>query len=381
MKTIYYWSPCLTNVGTLKSTINSSISLSKYSQNQFKVKIINICGEWNEYRDIFRKNNVEVQDLSFSYFKYLPKKGFFQSRFSYFVIFLISFVPLLYLIKKKKPDILIIHLLTSLPLLLLNLFNFNTKFILRISGYPKLNFWRKIYWTISLKKIYKITCPTHDLIKQLKDLNIFQSHKITFLPDAIINIESFREQIKSKNILKVPKKYFLAVGRLTRQKNFSYLIDEFLEFSKKNEDINLLIFGEGEQKKELLNKISIYSLEKRVFLMGHSKKIYYYMKNASAFILSSLWEEPGFVIIEAALSNLFIISSDCYNGPKEFLLNGEAGILFKNNIRGELKKKLEEFSSIKDTNQLKLKKIKAKKNCIKYTMFRHNIYLKKIISL
>ena len=83
--------------------------------------------------------------------------------------------------------------------------------------------------------------------------------------------------------------------------------------------------------------------------------------------------------IEAALSNLLIISSDCYNGPKEFLLDGEAGLLFESNKKGELKNKLDEFCNIKDTDQIKLKKIKAKKNCIKYTMFRHNIYLKEII--
>ena len=36
------------------------------------------------------------------------------------------------------------------------------------------------------------------------------------------------------------------------------------------------------------------------------------MKDLSdAFILSSKWEEMGFVIVEAALSNLFIISSNC----------------------------------------------------------------------
>ena len=29
------------------------------------------------------------------------------------------------------------------------------------------------------------------------------------------------------------------------------------------------------------------------------------MKRSSAFILSSLWEEMGFVIIEAAMNNLF----------------------------------------------------------------------------
>ena len=57
------------------------------------------------------------------------------------------------------------------------------------------------------------------------------------------------------------------------------------------------------------------------------------MKNSEIFILSSLWEEVGFVIVEAAMCNTFVISSDCPNGPKEFLNNGENGILFKNNSK------------------------------------------------
>ena len=70
--------------------------------------------------------------------------------------------------------------------------------------------------------------------------------------------------------------------------------------------------------------------------MGFNNNIFPYMKKAKAFILSSLWEDPGFVIIEAALSNLFVISSDCKNGPNEFLLNGKAGLLYSSN-----KKKIE----------------------------------------
>ena len=48
------------------------------------------------------------------------------------------------------------------------------------------------------------------------------------------------------------------------------------------------------------------------------------------FILTSLWEDPGFVLVEAAYNNLFIISSDCKNGPKEILDNGKRGLLFNN---------------------------------------------------
>ena len=50
-----------------------------------------------------------------------------------------------------------------------------------------------------------------------------------------------------------------------------------------------------------------------------------------------------FVLIEAAISNTFIISSDCKNGPREFLLNGNAEILFKSNSPGALTSGLKHF--------------------------------------
>ena len=97
------------------------------------------------FRSIYG-NSIKVINLSFNYFKILPKKGFWLSRFSYLIIFLISFIPLMLLLKKKKPHTIIIHLITSLPLILLNFFKFETKFILRISGYPKMNYIRKFFW-------------------------------------------------------------------------------------------------------------------------------------------------------------------------------------------------------------------------------------------
>ncbi len=379
MKSVYYWSPCLNKVGTVKSTVNSAISLSKYSKKEYVIKVINICGEWEDYKKIFKKNNIDVINFNFNYFKYLPKKGFIQSRFSYLIMIVLSTIPLYRILKKDKPEFIILHLLTSLPLLLLSFFDFKTNFILRISGYPKLNFWRKILWKVSSKKLAKITCPTKDLISQLRELKIFQNESIVYLPDAIINIKDFISQCKNNldENIKNKKKYFISAGRLTKQKNFSYLIDEFYEFSRKNNEIDLLIFGEGEEKNNLIRLIKKKKLLKRVFLMGYTSKIYLYMKNADAFILSSLWEEPGFVLIEAAMSNLFIISSDCPNGPKEFLKNGDAGLLFESNKKNALKRKLEEFSILH--KEIKTKKIEAKKNCFNYTIFRHSLFLRKII--
>lgn len=380
MRNVYYWSPCLEKVGTYWSTMNSAISLAKYNKNHLSVKILNVCGEWDSEKSFLIENDIELIDLGLNYFKFLPKTGFFKSRFSFLVIFILSIFPLIKLLRNQKPEYLIIHLITSLPIILFSIFNFNTKLILRISGLPKINLLRGFLWRMVSKKIYKISSPSNDLISQLNKIEIFPQNKLFFLPDPIIRIKKFINDIKlsgKENLSISKRKYFISVGRLTKQKNFKYLIDEFYKFTKNNHDYDLLIFGEGEHKKKLLNQINEYSLSNRVFLMGYSKNIYSHMKNAEAFILSSLWEDPGFVIIEAGMCNLFIISSNCKNGPREFLQDGEGGLLFENNKENELTNALKSFIETKQNH--KIKKIKTKKKCLTYTLFRHFKILNKIL--
>ncbi len=380
MKTVYFWSPCLDKVGTYWSTINSAVAISKFSKKKFKVKIVNSCGEWDDQKIFFEENNIEVINLGFRYFNYLPKIGYWGSRISYILIYLISFFSLIKLLKKEKPEFFIAHLVTSLPLTIFNIINIKTKCILRISGYPKLNNLRKFLWKISSKKLFKISCPTKDLKKQLLETSLFPEDKLFFLPDPIIRIRKFIDDLNSyenKRNFKEKRSYFIAAGRLTKQKNFDYLINEFNTFSQKNKHIDLYIFGEGEEKQNLDKKIKQKKLSDRIFLKGYTNNIYAHMKNAEAFILSSLWEDPGFVIIEAAFCNLFIISSNCKNGPKEFLLNGRAGILFENNLKNALSNSLDKYLNME--KDIKKMKILAKKESINYTLFRHFKVLNSIL--
>ncbi len=378
-KKIFYWSPCLNPVGTVISTLNSAIALSKYNK-MYDVSLINACGEWDSYTDQIEKNSVNLINLQFKYFKYLPKTGFIGSRISYIIIFVISFFPLLFLLKKEKPQLIILHLITSLPLTLLNLFNFKTRFMLRISGYPKLNFMRKFFWKKISKKLDLISCPTTDLKSELTKNQIFDKSKIFYLPDAIINYDRFKvSKYKNLSVEKnSDKKIILSVGRLTKQKNFQYLINEFCEFNKEKDGYILYIIGKGEEEKNLKQIISKLNLENKVRLLGYKENVYEYMKNSEIFVLSSLWEEVGFVIVEAAINNLFVISSDCPNGPKEFLNNGNNGLLFNNNLTDGLKKKLIEFCSLSDKKKFD-DRVALKKNALKYSKFRHYLKLDQLI--
>ena len=82
--------------------------------------------------------------------------------------------------------------MTSLPLLLFKIFKFKSKLILRISGNPKLNFFRKFFWSLLNKKLFKITCPTKELSIKLSQKKIFNTEKIFHLPDPVIDINEFK---------------------------------------------------------------------------------------------------------------------------------------------------------------------------------------------
>ena len=103
--------------------------------------------------------------------------------------------------------------------------------------------------------------------------------------------------------------------------------------------------GEGEDYKKLKILIEKYELQKNIFLIGYKKNVNFYLKKAKGFILSSLWEDPGFVLIEAMYANTPIISSDCPSGPKE-LIGFQNGILFKSNSKTDFLKKFKYFEDL-----------------------------------
>jgi len=78
---------------------------------------------------------------------------------------------------------------------------------------------------------------------------------------------------------------------------------------------------------------SYLKLKNNIILLGYKENIFKYLKDARAFLLTSLWEDPGFVLVESAYCNIPIISSDCKNGPEEFLNYGKGGMLFKSNSK------------------------------------------------
>ena len=365
---IYYWSPFFTNIATIKAVIKSAESIKRYSKKKIDVALINSIGEWNNYE---KKINPRVNIINLGKAKlinYLPKDSFLKSRISYLIIFFWNFFKLLKVVNNKVPDYLIIHLMTSLPIFLSIFFNKKTKIILRISGLPQINILRYYFWKIFSRNIYKVTCPTKKTYDYLIKKKIFSEEQVRILYDPIIDISEIqkkKKEIINSKVLK-DKKFIIGIGRLTKQKNFSLLINFYKKIENKNFD--LVILGVGENEKKLKYMTKKLGINNRVHFMGQQENVFKFLIKSECFILTSLWEDPGFVIAEAGISNTIVISSDCPNGPNEII--GDNGFLFKNNELEDLQKKFDMFLN-ENSKELLRKKILLKKNLKKFTLFQH----------
>lgn len=140
------------------------------------------------------------------------------------------------------------------------------------------------------------------------------------------------------------KKYFLYVGRVSKEKNLAELIEIFKDFSKKNKDYKLVIVGDGPYLEELKNLRKKYHLIRKLVFTGKinnadlfSLKIY---KNAYAFLTCSHSEVQPMTIIEALWSSCPILA---YGSRGIGEMVGDAGVVLEENNKKQFVDKLENF--------------------------------------
>ena len=118
----------------------------------------------------------------------------------------------------------------------------------------------------------------------------------------------------------------VAMGRLTRAKNFANLLHAFAVLRARL-PARLLILGEGEARPALEDIVQRLGLSDDVSLPGFVPNAYDYLANADLFTLSSDWEGLPTVLIEALALGARVVATDCPSGPREILADGAYGAL------------------------------------------------------
>jgi len=189
-----------------------------------------------------------------------------------------------------------------------------------------LPFYKKMFLQKILNSAWKIVVPTTDYVNLISKKYSIPKTKIYRISNGV-DLEHFRSvTTKLYNPVRL-----LSVGRLCKQKNFPLLIQSFKLFMENNRsNMELHIVGEGEEKNKIFDLIKKEKLEKKVTLHGAllGKDLYDIYSYSDIFILTSVYESFGLVLIEAMASGLPIVVSDII-AVKNIVKNNITGLLVK----------------------------------------------------
>ena len=148
--------------------------------------------------------------------------------------------------------------------------------------------------------------------------------RISIIKNAL-DVEKYRfnmqKRSKIRDQLNLGDAFVLGtIGRLSYQKNHSFLVDLFSRFHQKYPHTKLLIVGDGELRGDLSRQILDKNLERDVLLLGWKNDVENYLQAMDVFLLPSRFEGLGIAAVEAAASGLPCIVSD--QVPEEVALVG-----------------------------------------------------------
>lgn len=169
--------------------------------------------------------------------------------------------------------------------------------------------------------------------------------------------------IPSKRIIKNSKhhNHLVYIGRLEykSQKNISELFKALSLLNNYNWELR--IYGTGPDLDRLRILSEKLNISKNIKWMGFVKNIWDKITIADALILTSNYEGLPMVLLEAISNGLYVISSDCHDGPSE-IINHNNGDLYRLHDLDQLMSLL---NSVINGNKL-YNKIKMKKSISKF---------------
>ena len=228
---------------------------------------------------------------------------------------------------------------------------------------------------------YKLKYKFNGKLKKCDYIMFANRETQQYLNDLCNGVETqlfFDNGISESDIIDSPKKQnekftILVAGRLVYRKGHSFLLDVLKDLPLEM-DYKCRIIGEGPMERELKQKVTDYGLSEKISFVGRIpfEKMKQEYENASVFVMPSIRETTGAVLLEAMSNGLPVITIDKFGGP--MVLDNSVSYLYSGNTLDEYKKNLRDILLHCEKNQNELiangEKLKA--------LSLHNVWNKKI---
>ena len=199
-----------------------------------------------------------------------------------------------------------------------------------IVGWMKGDLPRWWLWKRLIKRLYAkadvVVAASKGIADELVGLGVPHA-KVTTIHNPV-PIEEVREMSLEPVDIALPVKesILVSVGGFRKQKGYPYLF-EALALVRKEIPCGLALVGDGPDRDSLRTLAEDLSLDSQIQFLGFRENPYAYMARADAFVLPSLWEGFGIVVIEAMACGVPVIATTCPEGPREIITDEVDGLL------------------------------------------------------
>lgn len=136
-----------------------------------------------------------------------------------------------------------------------------------------------------------------------------------------------RDKLREQLFCAKPEDFvILSIAELHPRKGLKYLLEAYAEIQSKEPKTRLIIVGEGPERKTLEKIMKKLELTDRVLLIGRQEDIPHILASANLFVLASVKEAFGLVLLEAMAAQVPIVATEV-GGIPEIVQNHKNGEL------------------------------------------------------
>lgn len=246
-----------------------------------------------------------------------------KNRFNPLIVF-----DLIRLINSQKPDIIHTHLFQ--PRIYTTIANvFSRRTILITHKHNRVNPIKHNIFIIleMLSSIFnkKIIAISQSVKESLQNYEFIPGKKIVVLPNAI-EYQIFNESANFRDEIGRNEHTIGTIGRLEKQKGIEYLLLAMRQILSKFPDAKLEIIGDGSQAGKLKSLCEKLCISNSVFFFGKFVDVIPFYRRMDVFVLSSIYEGFGIVLLEAMASAVPVVATNV-GGVKEVVSDMSSGLL------------------------------------------------------
>jgi len=294
--------------------------LSQLDRTRYKLKLILFNARGEFFKDL--PEDIEILDLGK------------RNRWHFFSLIM----RIRKIIKTEKPDVLLSFLfytnivtafsamfLKNRPRLIVSERNYHRAYL----PFERFSWLKKIFLAIAYRQTDQVIAISRGIAKAVSEDFKVPAQKIRVIYNPV-DLDEVRQLSRAETdcdfLNNKAAPVVITAGRLSRQKNFSLLIEAFTGVLKQM-PAHLVILGKGELRPKLELFSKNLGIGGNLTFAGFQKNPFAWISKADLFVLTSSWEGFGNVITEAMACGIPVISTRCSSGPAEIITDNVDGLL------------------------------------------------------